>query len=34
MDNVIKIVQVSKLEVEDIQLGEDLGEEIKSAPTI
>ena len=34
MDDVIKIVQVSESEVEDIQLGEDLGEEVESAPAI
>lgn len=29
MDNVIKIVQISKWEIENIQLGKDLKEEIK-----
>lgn len=34
MHDVIKIIQVSKLEVEDIQLGENLEEEIEPAQII
>ena len=33
-DDAIKIIQVSKLEIEDIQLGEDLEKEVELAPAI
>ena len=34
MDDAIKIVQVPESEAKDIQLGEDLEEEVESAPAI
>lgn len=34
MDETIKIVQISELEAEDIQLGEDIEEKIESAPKL